>query len=890
MLLKLKQYQSRALDALKEFFHLCGVSGDPGNAFVTVAARSFEGAIAYRRIDGATGLDGIPYVCLRVPTGGGKTLMACHAVPHAIREYKQVDDSLVLWLVPSNTILEQTYAALSDPSHPYREALDMLMGPITIKKVEDALYLSRGDVDGRTCIILSTLQAFRRDNKDGLRVYKTSGNLQPFFDSATLNALGDELEKDEKTGLVAYSLANVIAMRHPVVIVDEAHNARTPLTFDILSNFHPACILEFTATPDTKINPSNVLYSVSANELKAEEMIKLPILVEGITDSDWRPLLQRAINCRNNLEQKAELERQTTGEYIRPIMLLQAQRKSQVTETFHAERLKEVLITDCRIPEAQVRIATGDKREIDGLDLFAPDCEVRYIITQQALKEGWDCSFAYVLCSIFETGSHIEVEQILGRVLRMPQAKRKTFAELNSAYAFAPARFEVIAASLKDAMTQNGFDKFESEQLIRQITRPPSDDLFDAMGLTQNQNGDFVSRQYDIPIVENIAAIELPPIIRHKVEARPASGKVILKGQMTLQDRDVLTRTFPASVPAINRVFAESNNLVSRIVFPAERGADFSVPWLVVRYTQDELDLFDETALLEYPMDVSQLDARLPEYTPNSGYIQIGKVDMEAGKVTAEVIERIQQDARFFDFNAAHHWSLTDLVRWIDDKIEHRDITAGEATAFFARVLTLLVSERQIPLETLVMDRFRLVDVIRRKLNQYRLEAAKEAYQDFLLPDFATPLAVSEAYEFRYGESYPASRLYQGGYKFRKHYYATIGEFDGKENGEEEHCAQFIDQLDEVEYWVRNLDSRPNESFWFQLHKNKFYPDFVCKLKDGRILVVEHKGADRYTNEDSVEKRTISELWAQRSHGKCLFVMTTGRNFDAINKCIRGEA
>ena len=61
-------------------------------------------------------------------------------------------------------------------------------------------------------------------------------------------------------------------------------------------------------------------------------------------------------------------------------------------------------------------------------------------------------------------------------------------------------------------------------------------------------------------------------------------------------------------------------------------------------------------------------------------------------------------------------------------------------------------------------------------------------------------------------------------------------------NSEEAECAVFIDGLDEVEYWVKNLE-RSDYSFWLQTCSDKFYPDFVVRLKDGRILVVEYKGA-----------------------------------------------
>ncbi len=58
----------------------------------------------------------------------------------------------------------------------------------------------------------------------------------------------------------------MLRLRRPLVIVDEAHNARTELSFETLSRFDPSFILEFSATPDTERQPSDILYSVSAAE------------------------------------------------------------------------------------------------------------------------------------------------------------------------------------------------------------------------------------------------------------------------------------------------------------------------------------------------------------------------------------------------------------------------------------------------------------------------------------------------------------------------------------------------------------------------------------------------------------------------------------------------
>ena len=263
-----------------------------------------------------------------------------------------------------------------------------------------------------------------------------------------------------------------------MVIVDEAHNARTDLSFDTLARLKPSLIIEFTATPVTPeehkpekgIYASNVLHQVSAAELKAAEMIKLPIILRGRADP--RETIGDAIAFLDGLGDTAKLEEKATGEFIRPVMLLQSEPKSKDKPTLHAEELRKMLIDDFKVPTAHVIVATGETKELEGVDLFDPDCKVRFVITQQALKEGWDCSFAYVLCSVAEQKSPRAVEQLLGRVLRLPRATRKQNEDLNRAYAFATTTsFQNAANTLRDGLVNNGFEKVEAQSLVRAV--PP---------------------------------------------------------------------------------------------------------------------------------------------------------------------------------------------------------------------------------------------------------------------------------------------------------------------------------------------------------------------------------------------------------------------------------
>src|SRR5262249_38335117 len=133
-----------------------------------------------------------------------------------------------------------------------------------------------------------------------------------------------------------------------------------------------------------------------------------------------------------------------------------------------AEILKQILLGDFNIREEEIAIATGETRDLEGVDIFSQDCAIKFIITVQALREGWDCPFAYILCSVANLTRSTAVEQLLGRVLRLPRAAFKFEDELNQAYAFATSQgFTDAAQALTDALVDSGFQAFEAQQFVK---------------------------------------------------------------------------------------------------------------------------------------------------------------------------------------------------------------------------------------------------------------------------------------------------------------------------------------------------------------------------------------------------------------------------------------
>ncbi len=393
-------------------------------------------------------------MCLRIPTGGGKTLMGADAIGRMAREWPTgLTKPLVLWLVPSDPIRSQTLSALRTPGHPFHESLVQGVGEaVSVCDLDELAVLSPQDYAQRAVVAVATIQSFRVEDTDQRNVYAFSEKFEAHFrgtEAARVDRLCELPDAVVTTEDVAgakagremlarfvgqprWSLANWLALHEPYVIVDEAHNTKTERSFEALKRLNPTLILELTATPVPK--RTNVLFHVSAQQLQAEDMIKMPIALIEHTRG-WQAAVFDAVQNQRLLEAEAQQEEAATGDYIRPIVLLQAQNS---TDPVNTDVLRQHLIEQLHIPEDQIKVATGTQRELEGLNLSARDSPVRYIITVQALREGWDCPFAYILCSVQSIRSATAIEQLLGRVLRMPYARKRGRPALNKAYEVAP--------------------------------------------------------------------------------------------------------------------------------------------------------------------------------------------------------------------------------------------------------------------------------------------------------------------------------------------------------------------------------------------------------------------------------------------------------------------
>lgn len=377
---------------------------------------------------------GIPNLCLKVPTGGGKTLLAAAAVERINGDFFERQTGLLLWVVPSDAIYRQTWKALANREHPYRQMLERASGG-RVKMLEREDPLTKQDTENCLCVMLLMLQAAGRQSKEALRMFK-DGKLSSFFpevDDAPANAallqqvrnldqndLADEGAFEGQMSL-RHSLGNALRILQPIIILDEGHKAYSPIQLDTLCGFNPRFILELTATPNARAHMSNVLVNVPGADLKSAEMIKLPINAVSAAHEDWKHTLADACAQLDKLKTEAIALQQSDGRYIRPMMLVRADRTGKEQRDglhVHAEDVREYLIEKQGVDPDSIKLKTSETDELGDEDLLKDTCPVRYVITKAALQEGWDCPFAYILTVLSNTEATTALTQMVGRVLR----------------------------------------------------------------------------------------------------------------------------------------------------------------------------------------------------------------------------------------------------------------------------------------------------------------------------------------------------------------------------------------------------------------------------------------------------------------------------------------
>jgi len=879
----LKDYQQTSLNQLQAYLEAVPLYGAQ-QAFERVRAQHpprLKNNKPLPAFNPLPGLEDVPYVCLRLPTGGGKTLLCAHSIGLFANVSPEPGLPLCLWLVPSDTIRTQTLETLRNPNHLNSRALqDKFGSAFRTFDISEFVNIRPHDLEQYACIVVSTFAALRveKTKTASRHVYDHHEALEAHF-TAGVDPNHPNLERDpKKDNQIKHSFVNLLHLKQPLVLIDEAHNAKSPLSVELLGRINPSCVIEYTATPAAN---SNILVSVSAQELKDEKMIKLPIHLQA--HNSWQQAVSASIQTRVKLEKLSHKE----ANYIRPIVLFQAENKNGEV---NVEALKNHLCAQEKIPAEQIAIATGSQRELDNINLFDRHCPIKYIITVQALKEGWDCSFAYVLCSVANTQSPTAAEQLLGRVLRMPYASARQEAGLNEAFAHVSSKsWQHALSQLQERLISMGFEQHEAQDNIHLEPEGKQEELpgMESGGKTEEK----IPEPFTMPLVcePNLAALDNSE--QAKVTTEQTAGGFHLKVQNPTPAllKEIAEKAIHDNADKHEMVLRSEQwrRNQSAYLKPAEHGDSFTVPKLCLLQGNLALPLEIEPCLNPegwHPLDYYQPISEAEFFIDEKANVALVNIENETLKVAQSKVQQqaligIPTEVTLDDLTITLTRQLAKLLpRQTIDTMGHSSI--DKLRSYIAKALHDLScrADMNVPLINYWLATLKLK--LKGRLLAVQKEAYKQAFQRQLFADDGR-IGTDPKCLFTFSPNhYPVKELYKGKLVFEYHYYRQIGYM----NNEEADCAWALErQHPKIKYWVRNLEKQMLYSFWLQTSSDKFYPDFVAQLDDGRILVVEYKGAF-LDNEDTREKEQIGKIWAEKSGN--LFLMLwkkdkQGRDMDA---------
>ncbi len=846
--MELKQYQKEVIADLDSYIGYVEKYNRPDKAFHKFWE---DKGISISAIDNYylhpydNSIADVPHVTVKVPTAGGKTFIACNALNAIFKHLPAEKPKVVAWFVPSDTILKQTYKNLNDPSHPYRQKIDShFRNAVQVVDKETALFghgISPTEIREQLTIFVLSVQSFAANNKDGRRVYRENENLAEY--AKLYDTMTKRVEGSDETGLI-----QVLSYLNPVVIIDESHNFEANLRVDMLKAINPYFILDLTATPRKK---SNIISFVDAIKLKRANMVKLPVIVYNHRSTN--DVISSAIQMQRSLEQKAVAMEAEGGRYIRPIVLFQAQPKTD-DDNVTFDKIKNKLI-EIGIPEDQIKIKTANKDEIKNTDLLSCDCPVRYIITVNALKEGWDCPFAYILASLANKTSRVDVEQILGRVLRLPYTTKHKEELLDLSYVFTSSNdFRNTVENIIQGLNRAGFSKKDyrvaetpAEVTASVPTAQPPQSLFSseepmldtpataaAEDIDEQINTETIKTTLAIPAA-NAGTTELESFARQESENYNQQAAQKTDHNDIPNDIKGMITTYP-----IKDIFADK---ACSLVLPqfVKKAASSLI------FADSEYVPLDKTMLAE-GIDLDKCDHNIDFTRTESEAV---RVDLEKSGGDEYAVTRRNLNTNQLAFIKQHFATLSteskqmQLAEMLAKNIRFDEISEPQVVRYIKKAVESVDSEQ---LEDLYANEWQTRNTVRHKI-----ESLLAAYQEKKFKEWLDTGQIKCQAAYRLPERITVKTKSIG---------LAKGLYTEEEsiNGFEYDVINAVANLDNVLFWHRN----PSRTGFCINGYINHYPDFIVQLESGITVLLETKGDDR-DNSNSRAKVELGRTWANKA-------------------------
>jgi type III restriction enzyme len=641
----------------------------------------------------------------------------------------------------------------------------------------------------------------------------------------------------------------------------------------MLVNLNPDFILDLTATPR---NNSNIISYVDALALKRNHMVKLPVIVANRTNRS--EVIESTLILRRQLEEIAKAEESKGGKYIRPIVLFQAQSRTNEDNTTY-EKIKEKLI-ELKIPAEQIKIKTADINELKGVDLMSRDCSVRYIITVNALKEGWDCPFAYVLASLADKSSPVDVEQILGRVLRMPHVQQHGHDLLNLSYVFtASSKFADTLQSVVKALNRAGFsDKdyrtFDADVATENQPTPTNGTLSLIGDVSPSTVGvDVIDTSTISPDWNAAATTEIDPA---GSLANSVAFVEEVKAQAVVENKDFEAKAVASTNLDVPSDLEEKMNKYKlKEIFRSDALA-LKLPQFHLRMQTG--GWFDDANILQiFERNELLRDFKLSHADSN---LNFEDVESEMYRVDLEKVGEQDYTPKPFKMDSASRKRFNSVALAGSRDNQVRNVTA-RITQLIGNMYPITDPEIKQYVFRIVngMEIEQLQDCLERDVSYVRkikqkIEMVADAHAYKVFNDLLDIDRIVVRPSFNFPEIITPSANAPSLPKSLYSTEASVGDFEGR-------VINAVANLESVLWWHRNLSR--GKGFRINGFINH-YPDFILKMKSGRIIVLETKGDDR-DNSDSEMKLKLGRLWESRSGGNFKYMMTFDNNpFDGAER------
>ncbi len=818
--MELKKYQRLIIDDLENFLNHLNAENNIVKAYekhwagkgYPITSNEFNGMQPYK-----TTIPQCPQICIKVPTSGGKTFLACNAIS-SIYNYLKIQNKLVVWLVPSTSILDQTLSNLKNASHPYRQKLNELFNyrveVYDNKELQQAQSFSVTTVKENVSIMVLSFASLRIKNKEDRKLYQDNGSLLSFFNEVT-----DKNLYLNKPGVDEMSLINVIRQLNPVCIVDESHNAESALSVDMLKDLNPSFILDLTATPREN---SNVITIADSMALKKENMVKLPVVVYN--HKRVEDVIESAINLQKNLE-KTALQNQSNGEsYIRPIVLFQAQSKGN-EEAVTFQKLKEKLIKVYGINEKHIAIKTASINELKNENLLSKQSDIRFIITVNALKEGWDCPFAYILATIANRSAPVEVEQILGRILRLPNATQQADKMLNMSYVFTcNDDFQKTLDKIVDALNKQGFSKFNSrESAVVSLEYELSSENISTLNEPQlelyaqeSTADELINESYkpNILITNSVAA----EIKQYAIKAYDKLETIV----NDLPDEALSTTPINEEMMQAIKIRDKYLEIAKEVIIPQFMRVNEQISVL----QPENYKLVDK----EWLLNNFKLSQESTKINFDAITVNIREVDLVAEGNKEYLPQAVKLNANSKELLLKHINTLVadSQIKQLADMMisamgKMPPITQPELLKYTKRVIEDL---DEIKLAELKQSPELYAEKLKKKVQEFMTLYAEEEFEKRL----SSKIILKDSYQFPASISLTKSSPSGNFGLYQKE--EAINNLESKLKGA-------LEEMENIEFWHRNQ----SRGSGFEINGNiNHYPDFIVYTKSKKIILLETKG------------------------------------------------